>query len=137
MEIKIEVGDERFRDVLEKELAAFTKEELHEVCRKALIQQMADPAVFQDLFIDKSQGYHYDRYCARDVLKEAAKSISFDDTFRELQDGITSYIKEHHLEILHKVAINMFVEGLSSNIFQSDSFRRELSLALASRANNG
>lgn len=38
MEIKIEVGEEKFRDVLEKELEAFTKEELHEICRKALIQ---------------------------------------------------------------------------------------------------
>lgn len=136
MEIKIEVGDERFRDVLEKELDAFTKEELHEICRKALIQQMADPSVFQDLFIDKSEGYHYNRYDARDVLKEAAKTINFDDTFKELQDGIIGYIKEHHLEILHKVAIDMFIEGLGNNIFYSPAFRRALAQELTTRANN-
>ena len=48
MEIKIEVGEEKFKNILEKELEAFTQEELHEICRKALIQQMSDPAIFQD-----------------------------------------------------------------------------------------
>lgn len=127
MEIKIEVGEEKFRDVLEKELEAFTKDELHDICRKALIQQMSDPAIFQDLFIDKSEGYHYNRYDARDVLKEAAKTINFDETFKELQDGIISYIKENHLKILHKVAIDMFIDGIGRNLFYNDSFRNMLS----------
>lgn len=133
MEIKIEVGEEKFRDVLEKELGAFTKEELHEICRKALIQQMSDPAIFQDLFIDKSTGYHYNRYDARDVLKEAAKTINFDETFKELQDGIVNYIKENHLEILHKVAIEMFIDGIGRNLFYTDSFRNMLSNELHRR----
>ena len=130
MEIKIEVGEEKFRDVLEKELAAFTKEELHEICRKALIQQMADPAVFQGLFVGKDEWRYYS---ANDVLKDAARTINFDDTFKELQDGITSYIKEHHLEILHKVAVDMFIEGLSSNVFDNNHFRSALREELSRR----
>ena len=136
MEIKIEVGEERFRDVLENELAAFTKEELHEICRKALIQQMADPEVFQGLFVDKSESF-YSHYDAKDILKDAAKTISFDETFKELQDGIVSYIKEHYLEILHNVAINMFIEGVGNNIFRSDEFRSNLHRELCSYANRG
>lgn len=136
MEIKIEVGEEKFRDVLEKELGAFTKEELHEICRKALIQQMSDPAIFQDLFIDKSTGYHYDRYDARDVLKEAAKTINFDETFKELQDGIISYIKENHLKILHSVAIEMFIDGIGRNLFYSDEFRTALRTELSIHNDN-
>lgn len=131
MEIKIEVGEEKFKNILEKELEAFTQEELHEICRKALIQQMSDPAIFQDLFIDKSEGYHYNRYDARDVLKDAAKTIDFDETFRELQDGIVNYIKENHMKILHQVAINMFLDGLSRNIFNNAEFRNNLSASLA------
>ena len=124
MEIKIEVGEEKFRDVLEKELAAFTQEELHEICRKALIQQMSDPAVFQWLFIDKDQSWN--RYSANDILKDAAKTVSFDDTYKELQDGIVSYIRENHMKILHEVAINMFIDGLSHNIVYNDVFRDRL-----------
>lgn len=133
MEIKIEVGEEKFRDVLEKELGAFTKEELHEICRKALIQQMSDPAIFQDLFIDKSTDSYYNLYYASDILKEAAKTINFDETFKELQDGIISYIKENHLKILHSVAIEMFIDGIGRNLFYNDSFRDMLSNELRRR----
>ena len=137
MEIKIEVGEERFRDVLENELAAFTKEELHEICRKALIQQMADPAVFQGLFVEKSNGWNSQAYHASDILKAAAKTVDFDETFKELQDGIIGYIKENHLKILHELAINMFIEGLSGCIAYSDKFRSRIREELCSRANNG
>ena len=133
MEIKIEVGEEKFRDVLEKELAAFTQEELHEICRKALIQQMSDPAVFDGLFIDKSDRWR--TYSANDILRDAAKTINFDDTYKEIQDGIVSYIKEHHMEILHEMAIGMFIEGLSKNVFYSDSFRRRLNEELCQHNN--
>ena len=119
--------------MLEKELGAFTKEELHEICRKALIQQMSDPEIFQGLFIEKSSDYHYSTYDANSVLKDAAKTINFDDTFKELQDGIVNYIKENHLEILHKVAISMFIDGVGRNIFYSDEFRTALSAELSRR----
>ena len=137
MEIKIEVNEERFRDVLERELAAFTKEELHEICRKALIQQMADPAVFQGLFVEKTQGWNRQAYYASDILREAAKTVSFDGTFKELQDSIVSYIKEHHMEILHEMAIGMFIEGLSNSVSYSDNFRRRLREELCAHGNNG
>lgn len=123
MEIKIEVGEERFRDVLEKELAAFTKEELHEICRKALIQQLSDPAVFQGLFVEKGNGWNNRAFYAGDILREAAKTISFDETYKELEDGIVSYIRENHSAILHDVAINMFIDGLTHSLFDNDSFR--------------
>lgn len=122
MEIKIEVGEERFRDVLQKELEAFTKEELHEICRRALIQQMSNPDVFRDLFVYLPDRYGKS-YSANDVLKDAAKTINFDETFKELQDGIINYIKEHHLDVLHNMAIQIFVDGIGRNLFYNDEFR--------------
>ena len=137
MEIKIEVGEEKFRDVLEKELGAFTQEELHEICRKALIQQMGDPNIFRSMFIDQDR---YGGYKANDVLKQAAKTINFDETFKELQDGIIAFIKENHMKILHEVAINMFIDGVGRNLFYNDGFRsmmrQELSMFASSMVNN-
>lgn len=135
MEIKIEVGEERFRDVLERELAAFTQEELHEICRKALIQQMSDPAVFRGLFVEKGDSWRSTAFYANDILREAAKTVSFDDTYKELQDGIVSYIKENHIDVLHEMVINMFIEGLSNNVSNSDVFRRRIREELCRRAN--
>jgi hypothetical protein len=131
MEIKIEVGEEKFRDVLQKELGAFTKEELHEICRKALIQQMSDPDVFSNLFVYLPDRYGRS-YSANDVLKDAAKTINFDETFKELQDGIVNYIKEHHMDVLHKMAIQMFIDGIGRNLFYNDTFRDEFRNALIS-----
>ena len=137
MEIKIEVGEEKFRDVLEKELGAFTQEELHEICRKALIQQMGDPNIFRSMFVDKDR---YGGYKANDVLNQAAKTINFDETFKELQDGIIAFIKENHMKILHEVAINMFIDGVGRNLFYNDVFRatmrQELTLVASSMINN-
>lgn len=78
------------------------------------------------MFIEKSSGYSYSTYDANSVLRDAAKTINFDDTFKELQDGIVNYIKENHLEILYKVAISMFIDGVGRNIFNSDEFRTAL-----------
>ena len=36
MEIKIEVDETKFKDVIEKELNAFSKEELHEIIRECI-----------------------------------------------------------------------------------------------------
>ena len=125
MEIKIEVGEERFKEVLEKELEAFTPEELHDICKEALVRQLADPNVFASLFVeDRRDPYSYSqKYYANDILKEAAKQISFQETFGELQDSIVSYIKEHHMEILHDLAISMFMNGLTQATAYNEAFR--------------
>ena len=59
MELKIEVGEERFKDVLEEELKAFTKEELHNICRTALINVMSNPDVFRSLFVTQETNNNY------------------------------------------------------------------------------
>lgn len=135
MEIKIEVGEERFREVLEKELGAFTQEELHAICREALVKQLSDPAVFRELFVEK-HGNKYDyseRYYASDVLKTAARQVSFEETFKEMQDGIVSYIKEHHGEILRDIVTSMFIGGLSNAVSYSATFQQRLSEELYNR----
>lgn len=129
MEIKIEVGEERFKEVLEKELEAFTPEELHDICKEALVRQLADPNVFASLFVeDRRDPYSYSqKYYANDILKEAAKQISFQETFDELQDSIVGYIKEHHMEILHDLAISMFMNGLTHATAYNEAFRDRIS----------
>ena len=128
MEIKIDVSEDKFRDILEKELKAFTNDELHEICRTALIQQMSDPSVFASLFVEKdSGGWSSNAYHAKEVLCEAARNIDFSETFGELQEAIVGYIKEHHEDIIKELVINAFINGMSDTILDSVGFKRRLS----------
>ena len=128
MEIKIEVGEERFKEVLEKELEAFTKEELHNICREALVRQMSDPGVFQSLFVeDRADRWSTQtKYYAKDLLVEAAKQVSFEDTFKEMQDKIVEYIKAHYNDILHDIVSNMFLNGISNYLSYNDAFKERI-----------
>ena len=40
MELKIQIDETMFKDIIEKELAAFTKEELHEIIRGMIEESM-------------------------------------------------------------------------------------------------
>lgn len=129
MEIKIEVGEERFRDVLEKELEAFSKEELHDICKKALLSQLSDPEVFRKLFVSENTSSYWNsdtKYYANDLLKEAAKSVSFEETYKQIQDDIIAYIREHHMDVIKEMVVNMFVSGLSQAITNSKEFTNRL-----------
>ena len=136
MEIKIEVGEERFRDVLEKELNAFTPEELHKICEQALLKQMSDPELFKQLFVSKDEYYDRENWHANDILKECARKIDFSETFKEIQDGIVNHIKENFKEILNKIAVTMFIEGLSRAVSYSNEFRDTLNMELSNHLIN-
>ena len=132
MEIKIEVNEEKFKDVLAQELEAFSKEELHEICRKALIEQLKDPETFRDLFVSKGSGGYYERgeYAASQLLKDAAKSVSFDETFKEIQDGIVKYITEHHADVIRHIVVDTFMNGLSSQVLDNNNVKLRLGAAI-------
>ena len=140
MEIKIDVSEEKFKDILEKELAAFSEEELHDICKKALLEQLSNPDVFRELFVHKEEGNSYynreTRYYANDLLKEAAKAVSFEETYKHIQDSIVAYINEHHSDIIKEMVTNMFIGGLSQAITNSQNFKDRLFDEVCIGANN-
>ena len=145
MEIKIEVGEERFKDVLEEELKAFSKEELHDICRTALINVMSNPDVFRSLFVtQETKGNYWDntiKWYANDILREAAKNISFDETFKDLQDRIVAYMKENHEDIFRQIVADTFMRGFRQAMCEGKDFenavRDEIWSWNISRQSNG
>ena len=126
MELKIEVGEERFKEVIEKELNAFTQEELHDICKKALINVMSDPDVFRSLFVTQENvGNYWDnnvKWYANDILREAAKNISFEETFKDLQDRIIAYMRENHEDIFRNIVADMFMRGFRQTMYEGTDF---------------
>ena len=115
MELKINIDESRFKDVLENELQAFSKEELHEIIRKG----------------KEKNGWHNGEYEANDLLKEAARTINFDKAFDSLQKEVVDYVMNNHAEIVRDLVYNTFLEGLSSTFFYNSNFRNNLQANIA------
>jgi len=121
MEVTIKVSDKQFKNVIERELEAFTADELKEICRKGLIAQLSDPNVFARLFVNETDRYSsYVR--ASDLLIEASKTVNFDETFKKMQDDIVDYIKQNYGMLLHDMCIEALISGFSKHILWNENF---------------
>ena len=53
MELTINIDEKKFSELLNNQLDSFSEQELHEICRDALIKQLSDPNQFAHLFVEK------------------------------------------------------------------------------------
>lgn len=123
MEIVINVDSEKFNEIIQKELEAFSKDELHELIRKGIINCLSNEDTLKNLFTRKSQGYYDTSYQANEILKEAVKTVNFDEMFKPLQDKIIDYVKNNHEKIIKEFVLKKFETGLCMSLDNNDSFR--------------
>lgn len=114
MEIKINVDETRFKDVLENELNAFSKEELHEIIRECIIEALHNDNNLKKIFIEEGDGF-YHKSKPSEVMIQAAKSIDLSPAYKEIQDKMINTLKENYHELLEKVMLSMIVNGLSND----------------------
>lgn len=137
MELTINIDEKKFSELLNNELDKFSEQELHEICRNGLVKQLSDPEQFAHLFVKKESGYGYygDRYCANDLLKEAAKKVDLSSLFEDFQKQVLTYLKENHDKIIKDLMADIFISGLSNHLYNSEfanQMRIEFSNQLAS-----
>lgn len=60
MELKINIDETQFKDVMEKELKALTPEQLTDIFKEAIKQYLLsdNASAIKNLFVDKDYGYH-------------------------------------------------------------------------------
>ena len=95
MEIKINVDETKFKDVVENELNAFSKEELHEIIRECIIEALRNDNVLRNIFITPSKDWYgnYKYETPSQVMIEAAKSIDLSPAFTEIKDKMIETLK--------------------------------------------
>lgn len=98
MEIKINVDETMFKDIIDKELKAFSKEELHEITRECIIEVFRNDKNIVRLFLDTSDWYGKDR--PSDLLVAAANKIDLSPAFKEIQEDMISTLKNNYKEVL-------------------------------------
>ena len=114
MEIKINVDETRFKDVLENELNAFSKEELHEIIRECIIEALHNDDNLKKIFIEEGDSF-YHKSKPSEVMIQAAKSIDLSPAYKEIQDKMINTLKENYHELLEKVMLSMIVNGLAND----------------------
>ena len=138
MELKINIDETKFGELLNEELDAFTKEELHEICRDGLIKCMSDTDTIKQLFVDKDTGY-YGGYKANNLLEEAAKTINLSPLYEEFAEKSKQYIMENHKELLMDILTKVLIEGMGQYLYSTNfmsQVRAELYDSLRNQFNN-
>ena len=123
MEIKINVDETKFKDVIEKELQAFSKEELHEIIRECIIEALHNDAMLKNLFVTETRDYYGDVRSTEPskVMIEAAKTIDLSPAYSEIKDNMISTLKENYHSILERAMLGMILNGIANDYaFQSN-----------------
>ena len=128
MEIKINIDESKFQEVLEKELAAFSNEEIHEIMKGAIKEYLSKEEVLKDM-ISKPQTNRWG--CSvkdTSVLQKFVNNVDLSDIFAEPKEKIKDIISND--ETLKKAAVeilaNIFKDRFMNAFTQDYTFLNQL-----------
>ncbi len=133
MEIKINIDESKFQEVLEKELGAFTPEEIHAIMKEAFKEYLKRDDVLKELITKKEEdrwgGYIKDS----SVMDKFVNHVDLSDLFKEPKERIKEIICED--ETLKNMALgclsNVFKDRLRSAFTQDWEFLDEIANRVA------
>ena len=133
MEIKINIDESKFQEVLEKELGAFTTEEIHAIMKEAFKEYIKREDILKEL-ITKKETDRWGGYVQNSsVMDKFVSSVNLDDIFAEPKEKIKEIICEE--ETLKSMAlellVNLFKERFKSAFTQDWTFMDDLANRVA------
>lgn len=134
MELKINIDETMFKDVLEKELKAFSSEELHEIIRECIVEALKTDGSLRSLFI-KPKRYSYETDEASKVLYEAAKNIDLSPAYEEIQEMMITELKLNYSKLLQNIMMKTMVDGLCNDWNFRSNLQSAIDEVLIMRAN--
>lgn len=134
MELKINIDETMFKDVLEKELKAFSSEELHEIIRECIVEALKTDGILKSLFI-KPKRYSYESDEASQVLFEAAKNIDLSPAYEEIQEMMITELKKNYDKLLQNIMLKTMTNGLCNDWNFRNNLQQAIDEVLIARAN--
>ena len=134
MELKINIDETMFKEVIEKELNAFSKEELHEIIRECIVEALKNNSTLKGLFV-KPKMYSYSSDEPTQVLFEAAKNIDLSPAYEEIQNMMITELKTNYSQLLQNIMMKTMVSGLCNDWGFRDNLSSAINEILTSRAN--
>lgn len=129
MEIKINVDETMFKDVLENELKAFSKEELHEIVRECIVEALRNDIMLKNIFITPEKDYwgNYQYTKPSEVMIEAARSIDLSPAYTEIKDEMITALKKDYHGVLERAMSGLIIDGIANDY----EFRKRIESVVA------
>lgn len=133
MEVKININESKLQEILEKEMGAFTQEELHSIMKDALKEYFSKEEVLNNI-VNQCE---IDRWgCVvkgTSAMEKFVSNVDLSDVFAEPKEKIKQIISEN--ETLKKAAVeilaNMFKDRFMTAFTQDYKFIEALSNRVA------
>ena len=133
MEVKININESKLQEILEKEMGAFTQEELHSIMKDALKEYFSKEEVLKNIVNQRE----IDRWgCVvkgTSAMEKFVSNVDLSDVFAEPKEKIKQIISEN--DTLKKAAVeilaNMFKDRFMTAFTQDYKFIEALSNRVA------
>lgn len=127
MELKINIDETMFKEIIEKELNAFSKEELHSIIRDCLVEALKNNETLKGLFTKQRCNVYGGLESEPTFLVvEAAKTINLSPAFEDIQTMMINELKNNYSDLLQRVMLKVMIDGL----FYSNNFKDSLEEAV-------
>ena len=100
MKLEINVDETMFKDILEKELKAFSEEELHEILRGCITEFFKNSDDLKKMFLSEKTEYwggqsHFGGYEPTGLLKNIVRdNFKYDEPFKEVESALIEFCKK-------------------------------------------
>jgi len=128
MEIKINIDESKFQELLEKELGAFTQEELHSIMKDAIREYLNKEEVLKNLINQQETDRWGCVVKGTSTMEKFVNNVDLSDVFAEPKEKIKQIISDD--ETLKKAAVeilaNLFKDRLMGAFTQDYNFLNQL-----------
>ena len=134
MEVKIQVDETKFKDVLENELAAFSPEDLHDIIAECIGEYFRSnnyKAIEKIMF---DQGFYRDTPSA--LLKEAVTKCDYSG-LQDVADAMIDRLKNNYQDVLAEVLWMQISKALVNSYALQDSMSVAIMNAIDNERNKG
>lgn len=118
MELKINVDETKFGQLINDELSNFTQEEIHGICRDGLIKIMSDQETLRQILPQESH-YWSDYVSVNKLMKTAVEKIDMSPLFSDFEEKARGFIHDNYKNLILEVMTQALVNGLSDYMTRS------------------
>ena len=130
MKLEINVDETMFKDVLEKELNAFSQEELHEILKGCIIEFFNKNDNIKKMFLQEKTNYwgnsNSTDYEPTGLLKDIVKNkFDYNEPYEEVKEKILEFCKKEDVmkSLLKEMIVDSFTNMFTGSIFYNSDFR--------------
>ena len=117
MKLEINLDETRFKDVVDDELRAFTREEIHDILQKAINQYVMEKGVIERIFYNKKTDYYGKETGELEPtyeLKKLVEGLNMDTVLDKLKKDIQDVLEKD--ETIKMLAENLFYRFITNRI---------------------